>query len=238
MALALKNGSSKVGAKSSTSKTKVSQYDWKGKNKKGVIVSGIAQGLSEEAVRVELKRQGVTVTKLKKRQVIEFLEPRITAMDIAMFSRQICTMLGAGVPIIQAIQLLSGSHEKSRMREMLTDIANDVAGGIPLSKAFAKYPKYFNDLYCDLVAAGEQSGALETIYDRIATYQEKAEMLKSKIKKALMYPTVVVIIAIAVTAILLVSRDSVRNFRHLPRWWLNCRGGCRPTGCCRPAQFL
>ena len=119
MALALKNGSSKVGAKSSTSKTKVSQYDWKGKNKKGVIVSGIAQGLSEEAVRVELKRQGVTVTKLKKRQVIEFLEPRITAMDIAMFSRQICTMLGAGVPIIQAIQLLSGSHEKSRMREML-----------------------------------------------------------------------------------------------------------------------
>lgn len=204
MALALKNGSSKVGAKSSTSKTKVSQYDWKGKNKKGVIVSGIAQGLSEEAVRVELKRQGVTVTKLKKRQVIEFLEPRITAMDIAMFSRQICTMLGAGVPIIQAIQLLSGSHEKSRMREMLTDIANDVAGGIPLSKAFAKYPKYFNDLYCDLVAAGEQSGALETIYDRIATYQEKAEMLKSKIKKALMYPTVVVIIAIAVTAILLV----------------------------------
>ena len=142
MALALKNGSSKVGAKSSTSKTKVSQYDWKGKNKKGVIVSGIAQGLSEEAVRVELKRQGVTVTKLKKRQVIEFLEPRITAMDIAMFSRQICTMLGAGVPIIQAIQLLSGSHEKSRMREMLTDIANDVAGGIPLSKAFAKYPKY------------------------------------------------------------------------------------------------
>ena len=141
---------------------------------------------------------------MKKRQVIEFLEPRIKPMDIAMFSRQICTMLGAGVPIIQAIQLLSGSHEKSRMREMLTDIANDVAGGIPLSKAFSKYPKYFNDLYCDLVAAGEQSGALETIYDRIATYQEKAEMLKSKIKKALMYPTVVVIIAIAVTAILLI----------------------------------
>ena len=203
MALALKNGSSKVGTKSAP-KTKVSQYDWKGKNKKGAVVSGIAQGLSEEAVRSELKRQGVTIIKMKKRQVIEFLEPHIKPMDIAMFSRQICTMLGAGVPIIQAIQLLSGSHEKSRMREMLTDIANDVAGGIPLSKAFSKYPKYFNDLYCDLVAAGEQSGALETIYDRIATYQEKAEMLKSKIKKALMYPTVVVIIAIAVTAILLI----------------------------------
>jgi len=106
MALALKNGSSKVGTKSAP-KTKVSQYDWKGKNKKGAVVSGIAQGLSEEAVRSELKRQGVTIIKMKKRQVIEFLEPHIKPMDIAMFSRQICTMLGAGVPIIQAIQLLS-----------------------------------------------------------------------------------------------------------------------------------
>lgn len=195
---------SSMNKKSSANKSKVFQYNWKGKNKKGGSVSGVIQGLSEENVRAELKRQGVTVTKLTKRSTIDFLEPKIKPMDIAMFSRQICTMLGAGVPIIQAIQLLSGSHEKSKMREMLGNICNDVAGGVPLSQALAKYPQHFNDLYCDLVSAGEQSGALETIYDRIATYQEKNELLKSKIKKAMMYPTVVCVIAIAVTAILLI----------------------------------
>ncbi len=188
----------------SNNKRKIFQYDWKGKNKKGDKVRGVAQGISEDAAKAELKRQGVTVLSIKKRQVIEFLEPKIKPMDIAMFSRQICTMLGAGVPIIQAIELLSGSHEKSRMRELLGNIANEVAGGVPLSQTLAKYPQYFNALYCDLVAAGEQSGALETVYDRIATYQEKAELLKSKIKKALMYPAVVVLVAIAVTAILLI----------------------------------
>ncbi len=184
-------------------KRKIFQYTWKGKNKKGNNVSGIVQGASEDAARAELKRQGVTILKMNKRQTIDFLEPKIKPMDIAMFSRQICTMLGAGVPIIQAIELLSGSHEKGKMRELLGNIANEVAGGVPLSQSLSKYPQYFNSLYCDLVAAGEQSGALETIYDRIATYQEKTEMLKSKIKKALMYPTVVIIVAIAVTAILL-----------------------------------
>ena len=188
----------------STNKRKIFQYDWKGKNKKGEKVKGVAQGVSEESAKAELKRQGVTIVTIKKRQVIEFLEPKIKPMDIAMFSRQICTMLGAGVPIIQAIELLSGSHEKSRMRELLGNIANEVAGGVPLSQTLSKYPQYFNSLYCDLVAAGEQSGALETVYDRIATYQEKAELLKSKIKKALMYPAVVVLVAIVVTAILLI----------------------------------
>lgn len=188
----------------STNKRKIFQYDWKGKNKKGEKVKGVAQGVSEESAKAELKRQGVTIVSIKKRQVIEFLEPKIKPMDIAMFSRQICTMLGAGVPIIQAIELLSGSHEKSRMRELLGNIANEVAGGVPLSQTLSKYPQYFNSLYCDLVAAGEQSGALETVYDRIATYQEKAELLKSKIKKALMYPAVVVLVAIVVTAILLI----------------------------------
>lgn len=188
----------------SSNKRKIFQYDWKGKNKKGEKVRGVAQGVSEDAAKAELKRQGVTILSIKKRQVIEFLEPKIKPMDIAMFSRQICTMLGAGVPIIQAIELLSGSHEKSRMRELLGNIANEVAGGVPLSQTLSKYPQYFNSLYCDLVAAGEQSGALETVYDRIATYQEKAELLKSKIKKALMYPAVVVLVAIIVTAILLI----------------------------------
>lgn len=183
---------------------KIFQYAWKGTNKKGNPVKGVVQGATEEIAKSELRRQGVTVTKMTKQTNIEFLEPKIKPMDIAMFSRQICTMLGAGVPIIQAIELLSGSHEKVRMRELLGAIANDVGAGIPLSQSLAKYPQYFNDLYCDLVAAGEQSGSLETVYDRIATYLEKAEMLKSKIKKALMYPTVVIIVAIAVTAILLI----------------------------------
>ncbi len=193
----------KTKVKDTGPKRKIFQYSWKGKNKKGGKVSGIVQGVSEEAAKAELKRQGVTIVSMSKRTTIDFLEPKIKPMDIAMFSRQICTMLGAGVPIIQSIELLSGSHEKGKMRELLGNIANEVAGGIPLSQSLSKYPQYFNALYCDLVAAGEQSGALETIYDRIATYQEKTELLKSKIKKALMYPTVVVIVAILVTAILL-----------------------------------
>jgi type IV pilus assembly protein PilC len=124
-------------------------------------------------------------------------------MDIAMVSRQITTMLTAGVPLVQTLRLLSSSHEKTTMRELLSAICAEVESGIPFSQALKRYPRQFDDLYCDLVAAGEQSGALEQIYDRISTYLEKAEALKSKIKKALMYPAAVMAVAIIVTTILL-----------------------------------
>ncbi len=178
-------------------------YKWKGKNKKGRIVHGQIQAKSVELATIELKKQGVTVIYCKPAPK-DLLSPSVNAMDIAMLSRQICTMLGAGVPIIQTLELLAGSANKNQMRNLLGTISAEVASGIPLSKSLRRFPKYFDALYCDLVAAGEQSGALEKIYDRIATMKEKAELLKSKIKKALIYPSAIVVVAIVVTAILLI----------------------------------
>ena len=163
-------------------------YKWKGKNKKGRIVHGQIQAKSVELATIELKKQGVTVIYCKPAPK-DLLSPSVNAMDIAMLSRQICT---------------AGSANKNQMRNLLGTISAEVASGIPLSKSLRRFPKYFDALYCDLVAAGEQSGALEKIYDRIATMKEKAELLKSKIKKALIYPSAIVVVAIVVTAILLI----------------------------------
>ena len=180
-------------------------YVWEGVNRKGQKVSGELQGENPNQVKAELRKQGVNVSKLRRKSQSIFSKyaNAIKPMDIAMISRQITTMLGAGVPLVQTLRLLSGSHEKSTMRELLSGICAEVESGTPLSQALRKHPRYFDDLYVDLVAAGEQSGALEQIYDRIATYKEKAEALKSKIKKALMYPAAVICVAIIVTTILL-----------------------------------
>ena len=180
-------------------------YTWQGINRKGQKVSGEMQGENPTLVKAELRKQGVNVSRIsrKSQSILSKYSGRIKAMDIAMISRQIATMLSAGVPLVQTLRLLSSSHEKSSVRELLAGICAQVESGIPLSQALKKHPIYFDDLYCDLVAAGEQSGALEQIYDRIATYREKAEALKSKIKKALMYPAAVMAIAIIVTTILL-----------------------------------
>lgn len=180
-------------------------YVWEGVNRKGQKVSGELQGENPNQVKAELRKQGVNVSKLRRKSqsVFSKYSNAIKPMDIAMISRQITTMLGAGVPLVQTLRLLSGSHEKSTMRELLSGICAEVESGTPLSQALRKHPRYFDDLYVDLVAAGEQSGALEQIYDRIATYKEKAEALKSKIKKALMYPAAVICVAIIVTTILL-----------------------------------
>lgn len=180
-------------------------YVWQGINRKGQKVSGEIQGENPNQVKAELRKQGVSVSKInrKSQSLFSKYSGAIKPMDIAMISRQITTMLSAGVPLVQTLRLLSSSHEKTSMRELLGAICAEVESGIPLSQALKKYPRYFDDLYCDLVAAGEQSGALEQIYDRIATYREKAEALKSKIKKAMMYPAAVMGVAIIVTTILL-----------------------------------
>jgi type IV pilus assembly protein PilC len=181
------------------------QYTWQGINRKGQKVSGELQGESPMQVKAELKKQGVNVSRINKKSQSIFSKHggSIKPMDIAMVSRQITTMLGAGVPLVQTLRLLAGSHEKTKMRELLSGICAEVESGIPLSEALAKHPRYFDDLYCDLVSAGEQSGALEQIYDRVSTYMEKAEALKSKIKKAMFYPAAVMVIALVVTSILL-----------------------------------
>ncbi|MFC3913303.1 type II secretion system F family protein [Pseudaeromonas sharmana] len=180
-------------------------FVWEGVNRKGQKVSGEMQGENINLVKNELRKQGVNVSKIRRKSqsIFSKYSGAIKAMDIAMVSRQIATMLAAGVPLVQTLRLLSSSHEKTTMRELLANICAEVESGTPLSQALKKHPRYFDDLYVDLVAAGEQSGALEQIYDRIAVYKEKAEALKSKIKKALMYPAAVMAVAVIVTTILL-----------------------------------
>jgi len=193
-----------MAAKKKTKASVTDTYQWKGINRKGGKVSGELQGDSLAAVKVELRKQGVNVTRIKKKAKSLFsFGSKISPMDIAIISRQIATMLGAGVPLVQSLQLIAKSNEKAPLRELMTAIGSEVATGTPLSKTLRGYPKYFDDLYCDLVDAGEESGALETIYDRISIYKEKSEALKSKIKKAMFYPAAVLAVAGVVTMLLL-----------------------------------
>ncbi len=181
-------------------------FVWNGTNRKGQSVKGEITANSLSEAKNLLRRQGISATKVKK-----FTKPlfgkgreKITAQDICTISRQIATMLSAGVTLIQTLDMIAQGHNKASMRKMLIEVADEVKAGNPLSYALRKHPDHFEDLYCDLVETGEQSGALETIYDRIATYKEKAEALKSKIKKAMFYPIAVVVVAFIVTIILLV----------------------------------
>ncbi|MCG6200851.1 type II secretion system F family protein [Psychromonas antarctica] len=184
--------------------TVVDTFQWKGINRKGGKVSGELQGVSLVDVKAELRKQGVNVTRInKKAKPLFSFGNTVSAMDIAIVSRQIATMLGAGVALVQSLQLIAKSSEKAPLRELMTAIASEVSTGTPLSKTLRGYPKYFDDLYCDLVDAGEESGSLETIYDRISIYKEKSEALKSKIKKAMFYPAAVLSVAFVVTMLLL-----------------------------------
>ncbi|QDE32868.1 type II secretion system F family protein [Shewanella polaris] len=183
---------------------KVFTYQWKGINRDGQRTSGELKGSTIAEIRSVLKAQGVTPKGVRKKSAPLFKsEKKITAMDIAMITRQIATMLAAGVPLVTTIELLGRGHEKAKVRELLGTILSDVQSGIPLSDSLRPHRLYFDDLYVDLVAAGEHSGSLDAVFDRVATYREKAEQLKSKIKKAMFYPAAVVIVAIAVTVLLL-----------------------------------
>ncbi|MDO6618681.1 type II secretion system F family protein [Shewanella sp. 6_MG-2023] len=183
---------------------KVFTFEWKGVNREGQRTSGELRGSSIAEIRSILKAQGVTPKGVRKKSVSLFKsEKKITAMDIAMITRQVATMLAAGVPLVTTFELLGRGHEKAKVRELLGTIVTDVQSGIPLSDALRPHRQYFDDLYVDLVAAGEHSGSLDAVFDRIATYREKAEQLKSKIKKAMFYPAAVVVVAIAVTVLLL-----------------------------------
>ena len=183
---------------------KVFTYQWKGLNRDGQRTSGELKGSTIAEIRSVLKAQGVTPKGVRKKSAPLFkTEKSITAMDIAMITRQIATMLAAGVPLVTTIELLGRGHEKAKVRELLGTILSDVQSGIPLSDALRPHRRYFDDLYVDLVAAGEHSGSLDAVFDRIATYREKAEQLKSKIKKAMFYPAAVVIVAVLVTSLLL-----------------------------------
>ncbi|MCL1142062.1 type II secretion system F family protein [Shewanella gaetbuli] len=183
---------------------KVFIFEWKGTNKDGKKTSGELRGTSVAEIRSTLKAQGVNPKSVRKKAAPLFKsEKKVSAMDIAMFTRQVATMLSAGVPLVTTLELLGKGHEKAKFRELLGGILSDVQSGIPLSDALRPHRQYFDDLYVDLVAAGEHSGALDIVFDRIATYREKSEALKSKIKKAMFYPIAVVVVAILVTTLLL-----------------------------------
>lgn len=185
---------------------KVYTFDWKGVNRDGKKSSGELRGTTVAEIKTQLKNQGITPKTVKRKSEGLFGpgNKKITAMDIAMITRQIATMLSSGVPLVTTIEILGRGHEKPKMRTLLGTILTDIQSGIPLSDALRPHRQYFDDLYVDLVAAGEHSGSLDAVFDRIATYREKAEALKSKIKKAMFYPAAVVVVAIAVTALLLI----------------------------------
>ncbi|WP_394203986.1 type II secretion system F family protein [Shewanella waksmanii] len=192
--------------KAAKNQPKVVTYEWKGTNRDGKKTSGELRGITVAEIKSQLKSQGVNpkVVRKKASSPFKLSDPKIKAMDIAMITRQIATMLAAGVPLVTTIEMLGRGHEKVKMRELLSTILNEVQAGIPLSDALRPHRQYFDDLYIDLVAAGEHSGSLDAVFDRIAMYREKAEALKSKIKKAMFYPTAVVLVAISVTALLLI----------------------------------
>ena len=193
-------------AKSNNLKPKaLDVFQWQGVNRKGKKISGELSAASLMELKAQLRKQGITPGRIKKKSKPLFGgEKNLTSADITAITRQIATMLGAGVPLVQTIEMIGKGHNNGKMQKLLGDIGGKLQTGIPLSECLREHPKYFDDLYCDLVASGEQSGALETIYDRIATYKEKAEALKAKIKKALTYPIAVIVIAIIVTSILLI----------------------------------
>ena len=184
----------------------ISTFEWVGVSARGKKLEGELSGQSIALVKAQLRKQGIIPSKVKRKAKPLFgaRVQKITAKDIALITRQIATMLMAGVPLIQSVEMIgSGSKNKSVAR-LMEGIGDDIKAGIPLSQSLRKHPRYFDDLYCDLVASGEQSGALDKIFDRVALYKEKAEALKSKIKKAMFYPIAVLVVALIVTSILLI----------------------------------
>lgn len=179
------------------------QFSWQGIDTKGNKASGQVEAINQDIAKALLRRQGVTKAKVKKFRPGKAAKGTITTSDVTVFARQLTTMIGAGVPLVQAFDIVGEGHENKAMRSMLMGIKVDLEGGSQLSQALSAHPDTFDDLFCSLVEAGEQSGTLERLLNEIANYKEKSESLKRKIKKAIMYPISVLVIAFIVTAILL-----------------------------------
>jgi type IV pilus assembly protein PilC len=179
-------------------------YAWEGKDKKGNRVKGRSLAPDEVALRSELRRQGIVAQKVRKQSSAVKSGGKPTQADIAIFSRQLATMLGAGIPLVQAFEIVGNGHDKPSVQKLILDIKADIESGTSLHESLAKHPLYFDDLYTNLVEAGEQAGALEGLLEKIATYKEKSEAIKKKVKKALFYPAAVLAVAVIVSIILLV----------------------------------
>ncbi len=182
-------------------------YVYKGLDKKGAKVEGEVTSSSPSLAKAQLIKQGIRTKNIKKKPKPLFggKGKAVKPLDIALFTRQMATMMKAGVPLVQSFEIVAGGTEKPQLASLVRTIKDEVASGTGFATALRKHPKYFDDLFCNLVESGEQSGALETMLDRIATYKEKTEQLKAKIKKAMTYPIAVMVVAIVVTGILLVK---------------------------------
>ena len=189
-----------------TAVAKTQTYTWQGTDRQGRPTQGETIGSSQAVVKAQLRKQGIVAKTVKKKAKPLFeMKQKIKPADIAIFARQLATMMKAGVPLVQSFDIVAEGLENPSMRDLVIEIKNEVASGTSLANAIAKHPRYFDDLFVSLVSAGEQAGTLETMLDRVATYKEKTEALKAKIKKAMTYPAAVVVVAVVVTGILLVK---------------------------------
>jgi type IV pilus assembly protein PilC len=186
---------------------KLESYVWEGKDRKGNKSKGELTGSNLALVKAQLRKQGIIPEKVKKKPKPLFggASKKITPFDIALLTRQLATMMKAGVPLVQSFDIVADGLENKGLQELVMSIRNDISSGTSFAGALRKHPRHFDDLYCNLVDSGEKAGALEQMLDRIATYLEKTELLKKKVKKAMTYPAAVIVVAIIVTAILLIK---------------------------------
>src|ERR1700741_4822038 len=178
-------------------------FAWEGRDKRGARVKGKSLAPDEAALRAELRRQGIAPSRIRKQRDGR-RGGKVDMGDIAVFSRQLATMLAAGIPLVQSFEVVGNGHEKAAMQKLILDVKADVEGGTSLHEALGKHPLYFDDLFVNLVEAGEEAGALRGVLSKIATYKEKTEALKKKVKKALFYPAAVLVVAVVVTVVLLI----------------------------------
>jgi type IV pilus assembly protein PilC len=186
----------------STKEAKLQNYVWEGKDRSGKLIKGEVRAVGEAVVTATLRRQGINVTKIKKQRMGG--AKKITEKDITFFTRQLATMMKSGVPLLQAFDIVGKGHSNPSVAKLLMDVKTDVETGSSLAQAFRKFPVHFDNLFCNLVAAGEQAGILDTLLDRLATYKEKILAVKSKIKSALFYPTAVIVMALIITAVIMI----------------------------------
>jgi len=183
--------------------TKQATFLWEGKDKKGNRVKGRGLARDEMEIRSDLRKQGIAATRVRKESKMFKSDGKVTAEDIALFARQLATMLNAGIPMVQSFEIIGVGNDKPAVQKLVLAIKSDIETGNSLHQSLAKHPLYFDDLFVNLVEAGEHAGALETVLEKIATYKEKTEALKKKIKKALFYPAAVLAVAVIVTVVLL-----------------------------------
>ncbi|MDD5175224.1 MAG: type II secretion system F family protein [Sterolibacterium sp.] len=188
--------------KASKEKATESSFAWEGKDKTGKLVRGEIRAGSKTMVQATLRRQGILVTKIKKQSMGG--GGKVTEKDITLFTRQLATMMKAGVPLLQAFDIVGKGASNAAVGKLLTDIKTDVESGSSLTLAFRKYPLYFDALFCNLVGAGEQAGILDSLLDRLATYKEKIQSIKSKIKSALFYPIAIIVVAFIIVAVIMI----------------------------------